>query len=298
MIEVFVGENTFGIKEAVAERVADFGGEVERYDGETLTPERLADLLGGGFLFADRRCVIIRDLSKNAVLWGQLPTWLDRIADTTQVLLIEEKLDKRTAGYKALKQAGALREFPAWGERDRQPAINWVLTRAKLLGVGLNTNLARHLVDRVGLDQWQLSAALEKLSLVDQVNEATIDEYIDAHPSESVFRVFELAIRGDRTQLQKTLDTLEMTEDAYALFALLSAQAVQLLAVTSAPAASDPAKDFGIHPFVVTKMRQLAKSSAAINPGRIVERFAVTDRQLKSSAADPWLLIRKTLIAL
>lgn len=298
MIEVFVGENAFGIKEAVTERTALFSGEIERYDGETLTPERLADLLGGGFLFANERCVIIRDLSKNTLLWGQLPTWLERVAETTQVLLIEDKLDKRTAGYKALKQAGALREFPAWSERDRQPAINWVLTRAKTLGVNLNTNLARHLVDRVGLDQWQLAAALDKLAFIDNVSEATIDEFIDAHPSESIFRVFELALRRDHSQLQRALDTLEMTEDAYALFALLSAQAVQLLAISTAPAASDPAKDFGVHPYVVTKMRQLAKSSVTIDPKRIVERFAITDRQLKSSATDPWLLIRKTLFAL
>ena len=297
MIRVLVGENSFAITEKLKELRAAFSGTPESYDGDTLTKEQAADLFGGVTLFAEERFIVIRDLSKNSDIWTQLPELLHRQADTTTIILIEEKLDKRTATYKTLKKEGVIAEFPAWTDRDTGAASQWLGRYAKDKGVMLSTQAASYIVDRVGHDQWQLAAAVEKLSFVDVITKESIDEHIEAQPSENVFSVFELALSGNKQQLQSVLDTLMVTADPYATFALLSSQAVQLAVINEASAGDDVAKDFGIHPYVVSKLGRVAKNLGRREVARIVRSFAAADRQLKTSAADPWTIIRKTLLA-
>lgn len=295
MITVLAGENSFEVSEALASLAAAFSGHVERYDGESLTLNQLPDLFGGSTLFASERLIVIRDLSKNTALWGRLPDLMPTIADSTHIVLVEAKLDKRTSTYKALKATADVRELSLWTERDRHHAEQWVSDRAKVAGIKLTSSLAQHLVARVGYDQWQLTAAIDRLSFLDEVTKESIDEHIEAHPSENIFQLFETALGPKKTQLDDMIRTLALTNDAYAVFALISSQAVQLAAVSSASANDNPAKDFGIHPFVASKLSNLAGRLGKDGVRRIVGLVAQTDRQLKSSAAEPWLLVRKML---
>lgn len=295
MISALVGENSFAIRQAVSAIADSFPGQPERYDGEALSLEDIADLFGGNTLFATERLVIIRDLSANTLVWSRLPEWLDRIADTTHVVLIDEKLDKRAVAFKALKAAGAVQEFPLWSNRDRMLAQKWLQEQAKQAGVVLSSRLAGQLLERVGLDQWQLVNAIEKLSLLDTVTAETIDEYIDAQPSENIFQLLEIAVSGNDDRLRQAISTLRLTEDPHAVFALLSAQVVQLASIAHASAQDNPVKDFGIHPFVASKLARMAKKVGRDGSERLVRLFARTDDQLKRSAGEPWQLVEKAL---
>ncbi len=295
MITVLSGENTFEVREALAAIAADFSGHVEHFDGESLTLNQLPDLFGGSTLFASERLIVVRDFSKNTALWPRLPDWIPNVADSTHIVLIETKLDKRTSTYKAVKAGTNLQEFASWTERDRHHAEQWVGERAQHSGVKMSSVLVQHLVARVGYDQWQLASAIERLSLLDSVTKETIDQHIEAHPSENIFQLFETALGGKKAQLDDMIRTLALTNDAYAVFALLSSQTVQLAAVSSAGAENNPAKDFGIHPFVASKLSNLAQRLGKSGVRRVVGLVAQTDRQLKSSAADPWLLVHKML---
>src|SRR5690606_34478452 len=123
----------------------------------------------------------------------------------------------------------------------------------KHLGLKLDARSAAHLVERVGIDQWQLAHALDILSLLDEVSPQIIDETIPANPAENIFQLFETALEGKAKEASAMLATLELQEDPYALFALLSSQALTLAAVTFAGETDVPAKDFAIHPFVASK---------------------------------------------
>jgi len=156
MIQFFVGDNSFEIDHAVQALVASFRGTVEKVDGADLQLRDLPDLLMSTTLFSDKRMVIIRDLSSNKTVWPLLPDWLERVSDDVDLILIDSKPDKRTATYKALKEA--VKEFPAWTDRDTAKAEAWVTQQ----DLKLDKKLAHRLVERVGVDQWLLSSALEK----------------------------------------------------------------------------------------------------------------------------------------
>lgn len=304
MITWFVGDNSFEIQQAVKEKAEafthDHSVQPERIDGTTLELKDIPDLLMGATLFADKRMVIINDLSQNQTVWEKLPSWLDRMSDDMTLLLIDSKPDKRTTPYKEVKKRASLQEFPAWTDRDSGAAAAWLKEYAARHAVTLDAALARYLVDRVGLDQWQLASATEKLSLSGRavITTDVIDDLIDEQPIENVFRLFELALEKRFADVHDSIHTLELTQDPYQLFALLSSQVFQLAAICHAGQNDTPAKDFAIHPFVVTKLQRHKRT---IRPARIrtmIRSFAKADSDMKQSRADPWLLIEKALLSM
>jgi DNA polymerase III delta subunit len=92
------------------------------------------------------------------------------------------------------------------------------------------------------------------------------------------------------------LRTLELTEDPYRLFGLLAGQAFQLAAVATSSPSDDVAKDLGVHPYAVSKLRPAAKKMGRSGAKKVIEAFAKADDDMKLSRADPWLLIERTLI--
>ena len=296
MITWLIGENSFEVREALQAITRAFKGSAERYDAATLSLNNLPDLLMGMSLFSEERLVIIQDISTNSSLWEKLPDWLARVNDTIHLVFIDAKPDKRTTSYKALKAAATVQEFPAWGERDDVKAEQWVAARAKQANVAINAKSIKHLVQWVGLDQWQLAHALDTLTLLDAISPEVIEKVIPANPGENIFALFETALEGKGREVSHKLNTLELQEDPYALFALLSSQALTLAAVTYAGEDDNPSKDFAIHPFVASKLVRHGKRLGKHKAAHIVELFAQTDAYMKRSKAEPWILIEQLLL--
>lgn len=295
MITLLIGENSFEINRELARIVADFGGLAEKVDGASLETRQLPDLLMGVSLFSDKRLVIIRDLSANKAIWPEFSTWLQRVSDDINLVLVEPKPDKRTTTFKDLKKLTRVLEFNEWGERDTAKAEAWLIDEAKQIGFKLDASNVKLIVRRVGLDQWQLYHALQKLALVDKIDAATIENVIDANPTENVFNLFEAALRGDRARIADMLAVIEQTEDPFRLFALLASQAFQLAAVITAGQGDDIAKDFGIHPYAISRLEASARKLGRGGARKIINIFAVSDDDMKLSRADPWLLIERSL---
>lgn len=296
MITWLIGENSFEVREALKSIEAASSGTPEKIDGSELTLAQLPDVLMGVSLFTVHRLVIIQDISSNSALFEKLPEWLPRINEDIHLVFVDTKPDKRTSSYKALKAAAEVKEFPAWTERDTATAERWVSERARGLKVSFDRKLVQYLVRRVGVDQWRLAQAVETLSLLDDINEKVIDDLIPASLQENIFQLFETALEGRRKALADQLEALALQEDPYALFALLSSQALSLAATTYASDADDPSKELGIHPFVASKLARYGKRLGKANVSRIIEAFAQTDADMKRSKAEPWLLIERTLL--
>ena len=296
MITWLVGENSFEVRESLKGIEATFAGTAEKYDASELSLPQLPDLLMGMSLFATERLVIIRDITTNSHLWEKLPDWLPRVNDEIHLVFIDAKPDKRTTSYKALKAAANLIEHPAWTDRDTQKAEQWLQDRAEKQNIAIDRSAARHLVQRVGVDQWQLAHALETLSLLDTITSDVIDQVVPANSQENIFQLFETALDGNAKLVAHQLKSLALQEDPYALFALLTSQALTLAAVTYAEATDNPAKTFGIHPFVASKLTRHGNKLGKAKVAGIVDAFAQTDADMKRSKAEPWLLIERTLI--
>jgi len=296
MITLLIGENSFEIERALDEIANDFNGNIEKIDGIQLQLTHLPDILMGISLFNTARTVVIRNLSSNKSIWTVFGDWLSKLSSDIHLVLVEPKPDKRTATFKLLKDYANVKEFQPWAERDTIKAEKWVIAEAKKQGFELNTKCVQLLVQRVGIDQWQLFHAIEKLSLIDVISVDNIKDIIEANPTENVFNLFETALRGDIDELKKMIQILERLEDVYRLSALLFTQVFQLAVIVSATKTDDVAKGFGIHPYVISKLTPIAKRLGKNGISKIVAIFAQTDNDMKLSKADPWLLVESALM--
>jgi len=296
MITLLTGENSFEAERSLNGIIDSFNGNVEKVEGSELQVSQLPDILMGVSLFADKRVVIIRGLSENKFVWPVLGDWLSKISDDIHLVLIEPKPDKRTVTFKSLKENADVREFISWTDRDIVKAEKWVATEAEKMGITIYKKCVQTLVQWVGIDQWQLFHALEKLVLTDDISVDSIKNIIEPNLVENVFNLFETALRGDTKTLGEILKILEKTEDVYRLTALLTSQAFQLVAVVSASKADNVAKDFAIHPYVVSKLSPITKRIGKSGVSKIVSIFTELDDDMKLSRADPWLLVERALV--
>ncbi len=296
MITLLSGDNTFEIEQELVAIVRDFDGIAERIDGAELELRQLPDLMMGGTLFADKRLIVIKNLSENKAVWPYFGDWIARISDDISIVLVESRPDKRTTTYKELKKVAQVIDCVPWTDRDEGKAVRWVSEQAVAMNVKLNTKSAQLIVHRVGLDQWALYHALDKLALLDGVTDQVIEQVIDATPSDNVFNLFDAALKGNSQKVASMVQTLELTEDPYRLFALLSSQAFQLAAAAVAEPSDNAAKDLAIHPYVLSKLQPVAKQKGRSGAKKIITIFAEADDDMKLSRAEPWLLIERALL--
>lgn len=297
MITLLTGENSFELERALKEIIGGFDGTAEKVDGSELELKQLPDLLMGGTLFADKRLVIIKNLSDNKAVWTSLEDWMARVSDDIQLVLVEPKPDKRTKTYKNLKKVAGSKEFSVWSERDIGRAEQWVSAEANALGFELDKKSAQALVRRVGTDQWLLTQALQKLIVIDVITPAIIEDIIDASPTENVFYLFEAALKGNAMRVRQMMTILESTEDPYRLFGLLGGQVFQLAALSVADVSpAEVAKDIGVHPYALAKLTPFVNKLGRAKIKQIVTVFAEADTAMKTSAGEPWLLIERALM--
>ena len=298
MIHALFGENTFASLQELKKIIAEFEGTPEIFDGETLSVKQLPDLFMAATLFASKRLIIIKNSSENSVLWNVLGDWLPRLSDDIDLVLVDTKPDKRTSTYKAIKSVARLQEFSLWTERDYAAASKWVQEEARRHGISLSMALARLLVERVGVDQWALYKSIEKLALLDNVTEENLIDSTDARPQDNVFILFETALKGDRNVLIKQIRSLQRHEDPHRVLALLASQAFQLAATHAAVEGDNPAKDFSIHPFVASKLKQQARRLDQPTMQKIISALADADNDMKQSRGEPWLVVERELLTI
>ena len=105
MIKIFVGDDRIRAKQAI---VQFLGQDYEVFDGPDLMEDDLLNICSGNSLLSLHRSILIRDLSKNRSLFEKIPDYLDT---QHSVALLEQKLDKRSSVYKALKEKKMVFQF-------------------------------------------------------------------------------------------------------------------------------------------------------------------------------------------
>ena len=296
MIYVFFGENEFSKRQKVDEVLGD--RIARRRDGEELTIGDLRELLTGQTLFGGDEPIIITDLSQNSEVWAEFPE-IAKLSDEL-VILLETKLDKRTKTYKNLAKNATVQECASLGERQRPELVKWAIDRTKERGTKLTKKQIETLIDRLGYDQLRLDNLFAQLSLLDEVTDDLIDQFVPLAKSESVFELLDATIRSDVSSIHRIISYLEMTsgdDGAYQTIGLLASQAMNLLAlVLSDIDTQKVAQDFGVHPYALRQLSPLARQLDKIAALRICRILLQADMQMKTTGVEPWLLVETALM--
>ena len=298
MIYLLHGNNEFEKRAALVALVGD--AVMVRRDGEALTLADIQEITIGQTLFTQSSVYVISRLSENPDIWPRLPEIL--FDDDNTIILVENKLDKRTKTYKWLQKTAKTQEFVPLGDRQKPQLITWCETQAHERGYKLTRKQIGMLIDRLGFDQLRLSNFLDQLALAEKITDALINDLVPLARSENVFDLFVAALSKDYETVHSIISYLESesgTDGAYQTMGLLASQATNMAAlVLSGGDNKLVAADLSVNPYVLQRLSSSARTIDIEHLRRINDALFQADLQMKTTGVNPWLLIETALVKL
>lgn len=292
MIVTLTGANDFARSRELKSLADHFIAEhtdmaVERYDGEDADAARMRESVSSLPFLTTRKLVVLREPGKQKAWTEHIDDILKDVADTTDLIIVEPKLDKRLSYYKTLKKSTDFREF---ADIDANGLVRWATDYAKGQGGNLNASDARLLVDRVGTNQQMLQQELDKLLAYDpQITRATIELLTELMPQSTVFELLDAAFAG-RTKRAMELyrEQRALKVEPQAIMAMLAWQLHVLAVVKTAGdrGADDIAREAKLNPYVVRKTQGLARSTSLTQLKRLVADLLDLDQKMKRVSID------------
>ncbi|MCA9383111.1 DNA polymerase III subunit delta [Candidatus Dojkabacteria bacterium] len=183
MLKLIHGDNTYGSYQEL-NKVLKKNPEYKIIDGSKL--DNLDDIfvsVESMTLFASEPSLtIVKRLSKNRKksLQDQLVEEIKDIKsnDVNLVLWEDKSMDKRSKLYKLLKKNADVSEC---AELDEPKLIKWVQQEAERFGLSVSSKIAIGIIDRVGVNQFNLTSELEKISLLvlDRDNKLIVEDDLE-----------------------------------------------------------------------------------------------------------------------
>jgi DNA polymerase-3 subunit delta len=292
MMITLTGENSFGLQAELQRLVTAFVAEqgdlaLERIDGQEANLERIQESITSLPFLASKKLVVLREPSSNKLVAERVEQFFANIPETTDVIIVESKLDKRSIYYKFLKKETDFRDFP---ELDQSGLARWLVDAAKAQGATLNQVDARYLTERVGAQQQLLSGEVEKLSLYNKhITRTTIDLLTEPTPQSTIFQLLEAAFAGNRKQaLALYEEQRALKVEPVQIIAMLSWQ-LHVLAILKAAGDRAPesiAKEARLNPFVVRKSQAIARKLSLSELKTLLADLLAIDVKAKRTSID------------
>jgi len=292
MVITLTGENAFGLKaglQALTGAFAKTNGDLalERVDGEEAEYAKIQEALTSSPFLAPKKMVVLSQPSKNKQYLENFEQLFSDLPETTEVVILEPKPDKRLAYYKFLKKSTDFRDFPGM---DQIGLASWLVEAAKNQNGTLSSADARYLVERVGLNQQLIANELEKLLLYDpHITKQSIDLLTEPSPSSTIFNLLEAAFGGNTKRvLDLYAEQRALKVEPQQIIAMLAWQ-LHVLAVVKAAgdrSADQIAKEAGFNPFVIRKTQAIAKNLSTTEVKTLVNDLLEIDIKSKSVSID------------
>ena len=292
MIVTLTGANDFLRKAELKKLVSDFVAThtdmaVERYDGDEADPARMRESVSSLPFLTERKLVVLYEPGKQKTFSEHIDDVLKNVAESTDLVIVEPKLDKRLGYYKTLKKATDFRDF---AEPDANGLAQWATQYVKGQGGSLSVADARLLIDRVGPNQQLLSAELGKLLAYDpNVTKDSIELLTERTPQSTVFELLDAAFAGNtKRAIELYHEQRSLRVEPQAIVAMLAWQLHVLALVKTAGdrSADDIAREAKLNPFVVRKTQSLGRKLSAGQAKAMIKGLLDLDIKLKSVTID------------
>lgn len=260
---------------------------LERIDGDDAEYDRIRESLQSLPFLAARKMIVLRNPGANKQFVENAETLLGELPETTDVILVEPKLDKRQSYYKFLKKATDFREYNAL---DENGLARWLTQAATEQDGSLSASDARFLVERVGADQQLLAGELDKLLLYEpKISRANIELLTERTPQSTIFELLETAFAGNaKKSLELYAEQRAQKVEPQQIIAMLAWQ-LHILALVKTAGERTPdaiAKEAKISPFVVRKSAAIARKLPLAKLKKLIASLLDIDRRLKSESLD------------
>ncbi|MFA5409107.1 MAG: DNA polymerase III subunit delta, partial [Bacilli bacterium] len=234
---LFYGTEEFSINKAITNIITNHPmGQVIKYDLEEKTISLLLEDASMISLFDDEKVIIGYNatfLSGSTKKEGieqntdALSSYIDHPnPNTTIILVLADRIDKRKSIVKKLMERAEVREFIPLTEDDRVKFAKEIFTNN---GYQINFKALHLLIDKVGNNLYLLNSECEKLMLylIDSkiIEETNIEEMIEKYDFDNVFALTDAVIKKDiNTSLTLYQELLKRNEEPIKIIVLLANQ--------------------------------------------------------------------------
>ena len=304
MVITLTGSNDFLRSQALDALVRDFVAAhtdmgLEKFDGEEATADHMRGGLQSLPFLTARKLVVLREPGRQKAFAETVADTLPGIPETTDVVIVEPKLDKRLTYYKTLKKQTDFREFT---ELDANGLARWAAEYVKAQAGNLSSADARTLIDRLGTNQQLIQHELDKLLAYDgHITRQTIELLTERLPQSTIFELCDAALGGNTQRaLQLYREQRALKVEPQAIIAMLAWQLHVLTVVKagSPRSAEDIAREARLNPFVVRKSQSLVRALSLPRLKQLVGELLRLDVRLKRVAIDPDEAVQHYLLAL
>jgi DNA polymerase-3 subunit delta len=292
MIKTLSGSNGYLLKAELDRLVGEFLKEhgdlaLERLDGEDVDFNRLRESMTSLPFLASKKMVVLRQPSAQKQFAEQLEAILTEVPESTDLVIVEPKLDKRSVYYKTLKNKTEFQEFT---EPDESDLAGWLVKSADDLGGKLSAGDARYLVERLGANQQLLASELQKLVHYEpQITRQTIELLTEPTPQSSVFELLDAALAGKIKRALELYDEQRKQKvEPQQIIAMIAWQ-LHVLAVLAAAGDRTPAEiasEAKISPYTLRKSSPIAKRLGLRRVQAMVADVLDLDISLKRKSID------------
>lgn len=303
-IIILYGDNSFEKLRELSKLKKDFenkGFTIENINSENIEEDQFISIISGASLFSEKKFIIAKDISLNNNIWSKIVPLLDRLSTDNYICIIEDSFDKRSKIYKELSNVATFKEFKSLSKKDHNNVIELARILAKNNGISLDIQTAKTLIDWVGYDEWKIKEAIEKLSLLGDINEENIKHFIPPSLESNTFNLLELTLKRDIHNLLSNINiikNIEGNEGAYKLLGLLSTQFFQIISLKigldNNLSIKKIAKDIEASEWALNKIKPLIQYIDSNNTDFIIEKISQADKLIKRTS-NPWDIIVATL---
>ena len=261
---------------------------LSRFSGKGTDESSIAESAGELPFFADRRLVLVEDTGITDKKCPVLEDALDKLPDSTYMIFIEEKADKRKSFYKKLSKIGRAEEFKEATDKEIK---NLVVGRLKRNGLEISQPVFNSFLLRTGSSLYNISNELDKLidyccgkSVVEPGDvDASCANYIEG-------KVFELIDAIAAKDIEKALllykDMLLMHEDPFRILPLMRTQFLRLLLLKDMDANGESDRDISsrtkIPSFYLGKNRRLVRNFSQKDLEAFIIEISKTEADMKT----------------
>ncbi len=300
------GENTFERARELTKlsRLAQKDGfAIEKIDGESLASSDMISLVSGISLFSEKRFIIIKNLSLNSAIWSILDEFIAKISGGIILVIVEDKLDKRTKSFKAISKIADMREFKILTPKDAGLLAEAARSIAKSHGESMSLKDAKFLVEWVGISEWKVKSAVDRLAIIGDLSESAIKKYVPQTLENNVFGLFEAAINRRIDFILTSLEPMRHNnslDEAYQLFGLISTQFFNLTALKvgsfEGQSVANISNDIGVKTWSLSQLQGLKNQCSNEDIIKISKILARADDNIKKSSGAIWDFIESVLL--
>ena len=292
MIVTLTGPNSLLLKQELKKMTNAFVEEhgdiaLENIEGDEASVERVKEALTSVPFLASKKMVVLKVPSTNKQFLEASEGLIMGLPETTDLVIVEPKLDKRLQYYKLLKKVTDFKEFT---DLDINGLVNWSVEEAKAKGGSLSSSNARYLVERVGQSQQLLSNEIDKLVIYDpEVTKQTIDLLTDAAPQSTIFELIDSAFSGNTRKTMRLYEEQRSQKvEPQNIIAMLAWQlnVVAIIKAAGDRSTDEIAREAKVNPFVVRKSSSIARRLTLAELKEHISSLAELDIKSKRVSID------------